>query len=46
MEIEINFLLVVDKVKIACMKSGQNIGYHFVDANKMIPMPKVAKKLK
>jgi len=39
-----NFLLVVDKAKIACMKSGQNIGYHFVDANKTIPMPKGAEK--
>jgi len=39
-----NFLLVVDKAKIACMKSGQNIGDHFVDANKTIPMPKGAEK--
>ena len=39
-----NFLLVVDKAKIACMKSGQNIGDHFVDVNKTIPMPKGAEK--
>jgi len=39
-----NFLLVVDKAKIACMNSGQNIGDHFVDVNKTIPMPKGAEK--
>ena len=39
-----NFLLVVDKAKIACMKSGQNISDHFVDVNKTIPMPKGAEK--
>jgi hypothetical protein len=39
-----NFLLVVDKAKIACMNSGQNISDHFVDVNKMIPMPKGAEK--
>ncbi|MCU0651625.1 MAG: DNA damage-inducible protein D [Candidatus Omnitrophica bacterium] len=39
-----NFLLVVDKGKIACMKSGQNISDHFVDVNKTIPMPKGAEK--
>lgn len=39
-----NFLLVVDKAKTACMKSGQNIGDHFVDVNKTIPMPKGAEK--
>lgn len=39
-----NFSLVVDKAKIACMKSGQNIGDHFVDVNKTIPMPKGAEK--
>lgn len=39
-----NFLLVIDKAKIACMNSGQNIGDHFVDVNKTIPMPKGAEK--
>lgn len=39
-----NFLLVVDKAKIACINSGQKIGYHFVDVNKTIPMPKGAEK--
>ncbi len=33
-----NFLLVVDKGKIACMKSGQNISDHFVDVNKMVKL--------
>ena len=39
-----NFLLVIDKAKIACMNSGQNISDHFVDVNKTIPMPKGAEK--
>ena len=39
-----NFLLVVDKAKIACTNSGQNISDHFVDVNKTIPMPKGAEK--
>ena len=33
-----NFLLVVDKAKIACMKSRQNISDHFVDVNKMVKL--------
>jgi DNA-damage-inducible protein D len=33
-----NFLLVVDKAKIACMKSGQTIADHFVDVNKMVQL--------
>ena len=33
-----NFLLVVDKAKIACSKSGQNIADHFVDVNKMVQL--------
>ena len=37
-----NFLLVIDKAKITCMKSSQAIADHFVDVNKMIPMPKGA----
>ncbi|MDD5291985.1 MAG: DNA damage-inducible protein D [Candidatus Omnitrophica bacterium] len=39
-----NFLLVIDKAKIACLNSGQNISDHFVDVNKTIPMPKGAEK--
>ena len=33
-----NFLLVVDKAKIACMKSGQTISDHFVGVNKMVQL--------
>ena len=33
-----NFLLVIDKAKIACSRSGQNIADHFVDVNKMVPL--------
>jgi DNA-damage-inducible protein D len=33
-----NFLLVVDKAKIACMKSRQTIADHFVDVNKMVQL--------
>jgi len=33
-----NFLLVIDKAKIACMNSMQNIGDHFVDVNKMVKL--------
>ncbi|MFA5351203.1 MAG: BRO family protein [Candidatus Omnitrophota bacterium] len=33
-----NFLLVVDKAKIACMKSGQAIADHFVGVNKMVQL--------
>ncbi len=33
-----NFLLVVNKAKIACMKSGQVIADHFVDVNKMVQL--------
>jgi len=39
-----NFLLVIEKAKTACANSGQNIGDHFVDVNKTIPMPKGAEK--
>ena len=39
-----NFLFVVDKAKIACANSGQNISDRFVDVNKTIPMPKGAEK--
>jgi len=33
-----NFLLVIDKAKIACSRSGQNIADHFVDVNKMVKL--------
>ncbi|MBU4346099.1 MAG: DNA damage-inducible protein D [Candidatus Omnitrophica bacterium] len=33
-----NFLLVVDKAKIACSRSGQSIADHFVDVNKMVKL--------
>ena len=39
-----NFSKVIDKAKIACLKSKQNISDHFVDVNKTIPMPKGAEK--
>jgi len=39
-----NFLLVIEKAKIACSNAGQNAGDHFVDVNKTIPMPKGAEK--
>lgn len=39
-----NFVNVIDKAKISCKNSGQNISDHFVDINKTIPMPKGATK--
>jgi len=39
-----NFLKVVDKAKMACLNSGQNVPYHFVDVNKMIDLGKGAKR--
>jgi DNA-damage-inducible protein D len=39
-----NFLLVIEKAKIACTNSGQNVNDHFVDVNKTIAMPKGAEK--
>lgn len=39
-----NFLKVIDKAKLSCLNSQQNISDHFVDANKTIPMPKGASK--
>ena len=39
-----NFVNVIDKAKISCKNSGQNISDHFVDINKTIPMPKGAAK--
>ena len=39
-----NFLNVIEKAKIACRNSGQNINDHFVDINKTIPLPKGANR--
>jgi len=39
-----NFSKVIDKAKTACEKSGQGIGDHFVDVNKMIDLGKGAKR--
>lgn len=39
-----NFLLVVDKAKIACQNAGQPVEDHFVEANKMIDLAKGAKR--
>lgn len=39
-----NFLKVIDKARLACSNSGQNMSDHFVDVNKTIPMPKGAEK--
>lgn len=39
-----NFINVIEKAKISCKNSGQNISDHFVDINKTIPMPKGAEK--
>ena len=33
-----NFLLVIEKAKIACSNSKQNISDHFVDVNKMVKL--------
>jgi DNA-damage-inducible protein D len=39
-----NFVNVIDKAKIACNNSGQNISDHFPEVRKTIAMPKGAKK--
>lgn len=39
-----NFLKVIDRAKLSCKNSGQNIDYHFVEVNKTIKMPKNATK--
>jgi DNA-damage-inducible protein D len=33
-----NFLLVIEKAKIACLNSGQSVADHFVDVNKMVKL--------
>ena len=33
-----NFAQVIEKAKIACQKSGQNVSDHFVDVNKMVKL--------
>jgi DNA-damage-inducible protein D len=37
-----NFINAIDKAKISCNNSGQNISDHFVDVNKTILIPKGA----
>lgn len=39
-----NFKKVIDKAKLACELSENNINYHFADVGKMIEMPKGASK--
>lgn len=39
-----NFFKVIDKAKLACSKSGQNISNHFVDLNKMVQEVKTSRK--
>ena len=39
-----NFLVVVDKAKVACATAGQIVEDHFVDANKMIDLGKGAQR--
>lgn len=39
-----NFLNVIEKAKSACKNSGHDVGDHFVDITKTIPMPKGATK--
>ena len=39
-----NFLLVVDKAKIACLKSKQNVADHFADVSKMVDLGSGSKR--
>lgn len=39
-----NFESVIDKAKIACINSGNDVDDHFADLSKTIPMPKTAEK--
>jgi DNA-damage-inducible protein D len=40
-----NFESVIDKAKIACINSGNDVDDHFADVSKTIQMPKTAEKL-
>jgi len=33
-----NFVKVIEKSKNACLNAGENVAYHFVDINKMVPL--------
>lgn len=37
-----NFSLVIEKAKVVCRDAGQDEGDHFVNVNKMVPLPKGA----
>jgi len=39
-----NFMLVIEKAKTACYKSGQKIIDHFVDVNKMVDLDSSAQR--
>ena len=39
-----NFVKVIDKAKAACVNSEHLVQHHFVDANKMINLPKGAQR--
>lgn len=39
-----NLEAVLDKAKTACQAAGQSVSDHFVDVNKMIPLPKGAER--
>ncbi len=39
-----NFLKVIDKAKLACEAAGESTLHHFVDINKMIDLPKGARR--
>ena len=39
-----NFEKVIQKAKDACNNAGEEVGYHFPDIRKTIPMPKGAEK--
>ena len=40
-----NFSKALDRAKLACQNSGQEINHHFVEVNKTIKMPKNATKI-